>query len=727
MSDTSLVKPGRSRILFLPLSLITYGLALLALLIPILAPLSSPSLQVGQVASQDIRAAQAISYESEVLTEQQREAAERAIPNQYTPPDTGVARRQLETLRAVLAYISSVRADNFASPEQKLADLSALEEIHISQDTAARLLALSESRWQSVQQEAIVVLEQVMRSTIREDRLEEARRSVPALVSLSLPEEQAAIVAELAAALVAPNSFFSEELTEAARQKAGEAVAPVTRSFKAGETVIQRGQVLTAANLEALQKLGLVQPQFSWKDLLGAAIIALLAVGIMLNYLWRTLFLAQGMRALALIVVLFSAFMLVARLIIPAQTVIPYLFPLSAYGLIVAALFGAEPALITALMLAILAAYHLPNAIELTIFYILSGFFGVLALGRAQRMISFFWAGVAVAGSGMLVILTYRLPQPNIDWIGIATLSGAAFLNGIASASLTLLLQLFLAQFLGMTTALQLMEISRPDHPLLQLLLRNAPGTYQHSLQVANLAEQAAERIGADTLLTRVGALYHDVGKALNPAFYIENQVPGSVNPHEGLDPLTSAQTIIRHIADGVELARKYRLPKRVQNFIREHHGTMITRYQYYNALQAAGGNEDQVNEEDFRYPGPRPQSRETAVLMLADGSEARMRAERPKDETELRLLIKAVIDHRVSTAQLDQTDLTLRDLDEIVDSFATTLRGIYHPRIEYPMLEKANLPRSDTSPTIPAMLRSSTELPVHSPTESPPGAAKSP
>jgi hypothetical protein len=263
------------------------------------------------------------------------------------------------------------------------------------------------------------------------------------------------------------------------------------------------------------------------------------------------------------------------------------------------------------------------------------------------------------------------------------------------------------------------MEISRPDHPLLQFILRNAPGTYQHSLQVANLAEQAAENIGADPLLTRVGAIYHDAGKALNPFFFIENQLPGNANPHDQLTPDSSSQMIIRHVPDGLELARKYRLPRRVQDFILEHHGTMITRYQYAKAVEAAGGDESKVDENGFRYPGPRPKSRETAILMLADGSEARVRAERPPDEDALRKVIKSVIENRLSAGQLDETDLTLRDLDLLINSFTTTLRGIYHPRIEYPDTKKELPAKVEEVPTVPIISTKSSNISANPPTDS--------
>ncbi|HMD80439.1 MAG TPA: HDIG domain-containing protein, partial [Anaerolineales bacterium] len=297
----------------------------------------------------------------------------------------------------------------------------------------------------------------------------------------------------------------------------------------------------------------------------------------------------------------------------------------------------------------------------------------------------FFRAGMAIALAGIAMLLAFRFPFTTTDGIGLLTLGGAAIFNGLASASIALLLQYFFAQSLGLTTALQLIEISRPDFPLLQFFLRNAPGTYQHSLQVANLAEQAAELIGADALLTRVGALFHDVGKANNPMFFIENQPQGQINTHEDLDPVEAAATIIAHVHDGVALARKYRLPRRIDDFILEHHGTMVTRYQYNHALENAGGDASKVDIEKFLYPGPSPRSRETALLMIADGAEARARAERPQDEESLRKIVRTTIESAQKQGQLDDTRLTVRDLSIVTDLFVTILRGTHHHRINYP------------------------------------------
>src|SRR5512146_3234915 len=356
--------------------------------------------------------------------------------------------------------------------------------------------------------------------------------------------------------------------------------------------------------------------------------------------------------------------MVTAQLVVTNRTIIPYAFPLPAVGLLLATLFGMETGIILSFGLCVLATYGLVNTSILLPYYLLSTLCGVVMLGQARRFWAFLRAGLAIALVSIAMIVAFRLSYGPIDWIGLATLVGAALFNGLASASLALLLQYLLAQFLSLPTALQLLEISRPDFPLLQEFLRKAPGTYQHSLHVANLAEQAAERIGADPLLTRVGATFHDIGKAaVDPSFYIENQIPGSLDTHTDITPEEAAAAIIKHVRAGVVLAHKYRLPRRIDDFILEHHGTMVTRYQYSQALERAGGDASKVDTDKFRYPGPRPRSRETALLMLADAAEARSRAENPDSEEKLRAIVRSVIERCEREGQLDNTQLTLHDL----------------------------------------------------------------
>jgi hypothetical protein len=555
-----------------------------------------------------------------------------------------------------------------------------------------------------------VVLEQVMRANIREDRVEDVQRNIPTLVSLSMPEDQAAIVTQLVSGFVSPNSFYSEELTDAARQNARDSVQPVERQFALGETIVQRGEVVNPLDIEALQMLGLVNPPGSWQDYLGPISLAVLVILYFSLYLRRNPTLRKNQRGVLVVMLLFLVFLIPGRLLVTSQPGLAYLYPLAGFSLVVTALFGVHAGLVFSFPLCILYAYGTPNFLDLAIYSLFTCFCGSLAIGKARRMASFFYAAAAITVAGVASILATSLLQPGIELATILTLAGMALVNGIASSSLAVLLQYLLAQFLGVTTAMQLTEFARPDHPLLQLMLRNSPGTYQHSLQVSNLAEQAAEKVGADTLLTRVGAIYHDAGKALNPSLFIENQLPGSPNLHDTLTPVESASMIIRHVTDGQALAQKYRLPRQIQSFITEHHGTMLTRYQYVRAVEQAEGDESKLDESLFRYPGPRPTTRETAILMLADGSEARVRAVHPPDEAALREVIKGVVEDRLSSGQLDQTDLTLHDIDQIIDSFTTTLRGIYHPRLEYPEIKPTNQVKSEEQPTIPIISRKPAE-----------------
>jgi cyclic-di-AMP phosphodiesterase PgpH len=693
--------PARIRT-FRIILLILVGLVSLATLIvpAALSPGALP-LSAGDVAPRDLQAPYAIEYVSEVRTEEARAVAVRAVQQVYSPADPSIARVQIDRMRAALDYISLVRADEFASREEKRADLASISDIRLESETIDQILDLSASRWDAVKQQSLSVLEQVMRNTIRENDLQMVRRGVPSLVSLSLTEEQVELVAELVSFFIVPNSFNSPELTETARQVARESVTPVVQTYKTGEMVVAGGQIVTPAQMEALEKLSLIEPGPQWPDYLGAgSLVVLLTSFVGLYFRRRNRPFLGEIRSLLLIAIVFIVFLVGARLSIPERTVIPYLFPIPAVGLLLATLFSLESGLIFALVISILAAYGLPNTLDLIPYYMLSSLVGVFVLGQARRFWAFFRAGMAITLAGIAVILAFRLPFTQMDWVGLVTLASAALFNGFASASVALLLQYFLAQILGLTTPLQLLEISRPDFPLLQLFLRNAPGTYQHSLQVANLAEQAAENIGADTLLTRVGALFHDVGKAMNPTFFIENQAHGDINTHEDLDPAESSAAITRHVLDGVKLARKYRLPRRIDDFILEHHGTMLTRYQYSQAVEAAGGDESKVDAEKFRYPGPSPRSRETAILMLADGTEARVRAGRPANEEELRKIIRSTIEHAQLSGQLNNTQLTLSDLNKISESFATTLRGSFHPRIEYPQAKGPSA--AEDVPTLP-------------------------
>jgi cyclic-di-AMP phosphodiesterase PgpH len=681
-----LFRPGILKTLILVVAGI---IAFFMLILPDSFRQSSFPMQIGDVAAQDILAPYSLSYESEILTERARQDAANAVEPIYLPTDPSIGRRQVEKLRTVLYFITTVRQDSFASMDQKITDIQAIEDVDLSEETIISILQLNDARWTAIESEATFVLEQIMRNTLREGDIFAAKRNIPSLIDFAFPEDQANIVVELVESFIVPNSLLSEELTANAIEEARLSVEPVTRSFMSGETLVRLGQIIRDVEWEALQRYGLIQPSNQFQDAIGAAVLTILiCIVIILYFTFRKEDEKFTVKAVLLIAVTCLMFLGVARFFLVDRTILPYIYPLAAFGLTLSIIFNFEFAVFLSLILGTITAYGLPNGFDLTIYYIFPAILGMLTLGKARRIGSFFVAGLVIGLAGIGIILGYRLPDSATDWIGIATLSGVSMINGIAAASLTLLLQYVFSQLLGITTSLQLLDTSRPDHPLLQLMLRNAPGSYQHSLQVANLAEQAAEVIGADGLLVRVGAIYHDCGKASNPHFFIENQIQNEINPHDEIDPYLSAKTIISHVTDGVNIAKKYRLPNRIIDFIREHHGTMHTHYQYTKARNEAE-NPDKVDKSLFTYPGPRPQSKETALLMLADGTEARARAERPKDDDEMRSLIDTVVTFYAQNHQLDDTNLTLRDLQMVKESFFHTLKGSYHPRVKYPALNQ--------------------------------------
>ena len=673
------------------------GLLFLLIEMPTFWAGQTPEIVAGMVAKEDVSAPAGIEYISEVKTDEVRAMAEMAVLPVFSQPDYAISRQQISRLRTVLDEIDAVRNDQTTRFEEKQIRLLQVSALALEKETIDQLLIFSDARWEAVRSESLRVLELVMRSPVREENVSVKKSTLGDEISLTLTEEQNSTVLKLVTPFIIPNSTFSPELTDQARQKARQEVTPITRSYAAGELVIQKGRIISAAEIEALGKLGILDTSDTTERKVGTlAVLAGLMAFVGIYYHRRRPPYYFDPKSLMLIGILLIIFVLSARLVIPNRAVLPYLLPLPAFSLLVTTLFGSSAGLVFSIVLAILAPFGYGISNELTVFYLLSSLTGVVSLGKGYRISSFAWSGLTLSLVGIVVVIAYRIPAGNLDWIGLATLAGACLVNGIASASLALLLQYFLADLFGLTTGLRLLEISRSDAPLLKHFLRTAPGTYQHSLMVANLAEQAGEKLGLDSLLLRVGALYHDIGKTANPAFFIENQLPTNLDAHDNMPAVEVAQLVIRHVTDGRELAKKYRLPSRIIDFIMEHHGTMTAKYLYNRALAEAQGDASKLDIGSYRYPGPSPRSKETGLLMLADNIEARTRSERPKSETEIINLVNKGIETCQKEGQLANTPFTFRDLAMISEAFATTLTGLYHPRIAYPNNEVPDAPKEE-------------------------------
>lgn len=654
-----------------------------------LLPTERVVLEEGDVAPQDIRAPRRFTYESALLRAEEQRRAAAAVTPVYTLPDPALARQQLDRARQVLDYLGSVRADTLASFARQRGWILAVPELaDLPSEMLDGLLSLPDESWDRVQLETLAVIDQAMRRAIREGFLDGARDGVPALVSLDLSNEETAVTVALARHFLVANSFLDPAATAQAQTRAREKVSSVLRTFEANQIIVREGARVEALDIEALDQLGLRQSQVKWTDVAGASLLAILATVLLCLYLARFApeVLWNGQQFF-LLVLLASFSVLGAGLMVPGGVVLRYLAPAPALAMLASAALGPHAGVATAVFLGGVAGVIADNSLEMAVYTAVGGLVAALSLRRVERISALFRAGAFVSLAHAIVVVIFRLPQVVVEPGDLLVTSLTGIVNGGLSSSLALGGLFLVGPLFDITTTMRLIELSRPDHPLLQRLLREAPATYHHCLMVANLAEQAAERIGADALLTRVGAYYHDVGKVSRPYFFTENQVEG-MNPHDRLDPHTSAEIIIDHVKDGLELARRYRLPRRVRAFVSEHHGTSWVSFLYDKAVELSG-DAALVDESDFRHHGPRPQSKEAALVMLADGCEAAVRSVRPASVEELAKVVDRVIDRRVDEGQLNECDLTLRDLEAVREAFVSALKGVFHPRIRYPQSEK--------------------------------------
>lgn len=645
------------------------------------------NLQVNDIAPQDIRAPFDWRYESQVLTERRRAAAMEATAPVFDPPDPNVARQQVQLARQILDFMDNVRRDPFGTLEQKVKDISQITALTLERETIEYILSLNDEQWRALDSEIINVLERVMRQEIREQGLTLIRSQLPMQVSVRFGDKDVTAIASIVSDLIRPNTFPNPDATEAARQAAANSVPAESRVFERGQIVIREGARIEPVDYEALGQLGLLQTDDRrLQEVVRALLMSLLVMVITGLYLSRfNMALFADIRFLGLVEALFLIILLGARIFIADNQL--YIYPTAALALLLVALTGPQIAIIGLFGLALLIGLMANKSLEMTSLVLVGGLMGTLTLRRSERLNTFFIAGAVVGLSNMVVVTIY-----NLDMFGTAEGANLGLIllysvvNGIFAAAVALAGMYMVTLLFNLPTSLKLVELSQPNQPLLQRLLREAPGTYQHSLQVANLSEQAGNAIGANAELMRVAALYHDIGKMLNPAFFVENQAD-NVNPHDVLnDPYRSADIIISHVTDGERLARQYRLPARIRDFILEHHGTTLVSYFYRQALQQAD-DEEGVDVDQFTYPGPKPRSRETAVMMLADSCESTVRARKPANKQEIAEIVQQIIDARLRDGQLDDSGMTSSDIRTIRNIFVEMLQAVFHPRINYPAM----------------------------------------
>ncbi len=699
-----------------------FGLIVAASTVALVVPLFQfdRGVKVGDVASRTFTATHAKEYQSDILTEAEREERANAVPEESLPVDTSIRDQQVD--RAA-RYVDSVRAivsrsDLSAQQKQdQIANLSTPQPL--ANFERAALLNIDPGRLTAFRQMVSSGLATLLSAPLKKDDIDRAVTSYTDGVKDLTPgnsDERNALIAVLRTFSV--ETFrVDQPATDAKREQARQAVPPVVRTFSSGQVIVTEGQEISAQDIEALKVTGVIDDGFDLYAVGGGVIIAL-GLGVLLGvyaYLFQP-FQPPANRRMVLVAVTMAAVLIGARVALPVLTpdtserFFAFALPVATAAIVAASFADLSLAVLIAVSVGLFAAFVGGTApqiagssyvgslqsLELGMTYTAAGLAGAAAVYRANRLSRFAMAGLAVAATSGLVMLVFWLiaaPRENVDLAWIALAAGT---HGLASAVLAVGVFVVLAMVFGVTTRLQLMELAQADHPLLRRLQEEAPGTYHHSMLVGALAERAATRIGADALLVRVGAYYHDIGKLAMPGNYVENMLDGAASPHEALPSIESARIIRSHVTNGLEMARKYHLPSVVRDFIPQHHGTRLVTYFYRKAVEAG----EAVEPKDYRYDGPRPQSREAAIVMLADSSEAVARARQDEGAPGMDAMVDSVFAERLAEGQLDECDITLREIQAVAASFKATLRAVYHPRVQYPSPtadEIATLARGET------------------------------
>lgn len=499
---------------------------------------------------------------------------------------------------------------------------------------------------------------------------------------VSLPAGVRQAVLDIAQKLLHPTLTFNKTETESRKRSASEKAEPVLTIVKKGGMIVREGEQVNDAillRLEALEKDRLrAWGLLSFTGLSSAVFFFLLAV-----YVFSSTTIKKFNPTPKDIV--FMGCALITALIMTrfSKGVSPYLIPVASAPMIVRLILNSEIAIVFSVVTAFLTGMYVRESLSMALYVLMGSLVGSYMLTHCTRRTKVIKAGVVVGLANAVLILCFRLMKGTLLEPGSVTefLSGAfgGILSGVLVAGLTPLVE---AVF-NYTTDITLLELANLDHPALRELILQAPGSYHHSIIVSTLSEAAAKAIHCNPLLARVGAYFHDIGKIKMPQYFVENQEGG--NRHEQLSPRLSSLVIESHVKEGVDLARKYRLPQPVIDVIVQHHGTSLIRYFYDKAKGKEQPAMDPVKEEEFRYPGPRPQTREAGIVMLADAAEAACRSMTDPTPAQIEGTVNGIIEGVFLAGQLDECTLTLRDLHEISSTFHRVLSGIFHKRVDYP------------------------------------------
>ena len=563
------------------------SVALTAILGVDIVPAGALDVRAGELAPRDITAPRAIEFDSLLETNEAREAARAAVEPQYdftTENAIAIAGEQLTAFGARVARIDTTFGADLTPSER----VSLLETADPDLSTVARetLMGLDAARWEAVRAEAARVLDATLRTELRDTEVAATKGRLSSRMAGGLDESERMLAAELIGSLLVPNSSFSLELTAQARDRAVEAVLELRVQVLQGEVIVREGTRLDASQIEKIKALGLGEEAPDLASFAGWLLLAVLTVTLLLSWIWRFRPRLWHRDNVLILVALLIVGATLALKVTAGRPTLPFFLPTAAIAMLLAVLLDASIATIVMALIALIGGAANGASLEFATYTFLGGMAGILGVRRGDRLQVFLQAAVAVFVVNALVVTIFSLLGAR-DLRGILELTFASLVSAAGSGIAAVGSFAVLGSVFGILTVFQLLELANPSQPLLRRLLVETPGTYHHSLMVGNLAERAAEAIGADPLVTRVAAYYHDVGKLANPLAFIENQAGGE-NIHDQLDPEVSAGILKQHVVDGIDLAYKARLPKALIAYIPQHHGTAIMGFFHARAKDAA-------------------------------------------------------------------------------------------------------------------------------------------
>lgn len=546
---------------------------------------------------------------------------------------------------------------------------------------------------EQMRQISVSIVEELMDKPVTEEGMEGVyTQAISEIDALAFAPQAREIMKIVCINSLQPSLVFNREATDKAKLEAMNEVKPVQKTVKVGEIIVHRGERVTPEQIATLEQLGIQRGKSYPLALVGAGIFVLITFWLSIEFLrryYRKIY--ENDMSLILIALVFIIMLALTRFLTVIKigstpdinALSGYLAPVAAGSMLIAILLDNRLAYFLTMVMAIYVGMLTEgNQLFYSIAAFAGGTVGVFQVYRLTQTSDLAKSGLYVALVNIVTIITLTLIGGtfNINVLFVGCIIGAV--NGIMSAVLMIGALPYLETAFSITSMIKLLELSNPNHELLRRLLMEAPGTYHHSLMVANLAESAAEPIGANPLLVRVGAYYHDIGKIKRSDYFVENQRSFD-NPHEKIAPALSSLIITSHVREGVELAREARIPQVIIDFIEQHHGTSLAKYFYSRALEE--DREGNLNEDNFRYEGPKPQTKEVALVMLADSVEAAVKSLTEPTPERIRNMVNRIIKDKLNDGQLESCDLTFKDLDIIARSFCQMLEGIYHKRIEYP------------------------------------------